>query len=105
MTREQVWRALSRASFAVVGYVTPGGQPRSSGVVYKVVGGRLYFAVVPDSWKARHIATTGTVSMTVMIRRPACQERGPRSGGWPGSFHPSDGTRPRSSKRFRRAPS
>jgi Pyridoxamine 5'-phosphate oxidase len=66
---EQVWREISKASFAVVGYVTPGGQPRSSGVLYKTVGRRLYVVVAPESWKARHIAASGHVSVTVPVRR------------------------------------
>ena len=37
VTSEQVWRAVGKASFAVLSYVTPSGEPRSSGVVYKVL--------------------------------------------------------------------
>ena len=59
LTGEQVWRALNRASFAVVSYVTSAGEPRSSGVVYATDGRRLYVAVAADSWKARHIAASG----------------------------------------------
>jgi hypothetical protein len=66
---EQVWHVLDRASFAVIGYVTPAGEPRSSGVVYKTVGKRLYTVVAPNSWKARHIASGGQVSVTVPVRR------------------------------------
>jgi hypothetical protein len=66
---EQVWREIERASFAVVGYVTPAGEARSSGVVYKAVGKRLYFAVAPESWKARHIAVSRHVSVTVPVHR------------------------------------
>src|ERR1051326_4108884 len=66
---EQVWREVEKASFAVVGYVTPAGEARSSGVVYKAVGKRLYFAVAPDSWKARHIAASKRVSVTVPVHR------------------------------------
>ena len=69
LTSEQVWRAIARASFAVVSYVTPDGDPRSSGVVYAAAGRRLYVAVAPDSWKARHIAASGRVSVTVTVRR------------------------------------
>jgi len=65
----QVWRALARASFAVVSYVTPGGEPRSSGVVYATAGKRLYVVVAADSWKARHIAASGQVAVTVPVRR------------------------------------
>jgi hypothetical protein len=69
LTSEQVWRTLARASFAVLGYVTPSGEPRSSGVVYETVGRRLYVAVAPDSWKAKHVAASGRVSVTVPVRR------------------------------------
>jgi hypothetical protein len=69
LTSEQIRRSLAKASFAVVGYVTPSGEPRSSGVVYKTVGPRLYVAVAPDSWKAKHIAASGRVSVTVPVRR------------------------------------
>jgi hypothetical protein len=69
LTTEQVWHQLAKASFAVLGYVTPAGEPRSSGVVYKTVGRRLYVAVAPDSWKARHVAVSGRVAVTVPVRR------------------------------------
>jgi len=68
-TSEQVWRAVTNASFAVLACVTPDGAPRSSGVVYKAVGDRLVIAVAPDSWKAKHIASDGQVAVTVPVRR------------------------------------
>jgi hypothetical protein len=68
-TREEIWRRMSKASFAVLSYVTPSGEPRSSGVVYTTGRGRLYVAVAPDSWKALHIPVTGQVAMTVPVRR------------------------------------
>jgi hypothetical protein len=51
LTTEQVWHQLAKASFAVLSHVTPAGEPRSSGVVYKTVGQQLYIATAPDSWK------------------------------------------------------
>ena len=69
LTTEQVWHELAKASFAVLGYVTPSGEPRSSGVVYKTVGRRLYVAVASDSWKAKHVAASGRVAVTVPVRR------------------------------------
>jgi len=69
VTSEQVWRALAKASFATLSHVTPSGEPRSSGVVYKLVGRRLYTAVAPDSWKAKHVAASGRVAVTVQVRR------------------------------------
>lgn len=69
LTSDQVWQSVISASFAVISYVTPAGQPRSSGVVYKVVGRRLIVVVASDGWKARHIAATGRVAVTVPVRR------------------------------------
>ncbi len=66
---DEVWRAIDTRSFAVLGYVTPGGEPRSSGVVYKTLDRRLYVAVAPDGWKARDIPQTGRVAVTVPVRR------------------------------------
>jgi Pyridoxamine 5'-phosphate oxidase len=69
LTTEQVWQQLAKASFAVLSHATPAGEPRSSGVVYKTVGQRLYIATAPSSWKARHIARNGRVAVTVPVRR------------------------------------
>lgn len=69
LTSEQVWRKLAGGSFAVISYATPSGAPRSSGVLYRTVGRRLYVVVAPDSWKARHIALSGKVALTVPVRR------------------------------------
>jgi hypothetical protein len=69
LTTEQVWHQVAKGSFAVLSYVTPAGEPRSSGVLYKTIGRRLYIAVAPDSWKARHVAASGRVAVTVPVRR------------------------------------
>jgi DNA-binding beta-propeller fold protein YncE len=69
LTTEQVWHQVAKGSFAVLSYVTPAGEPRSSGVLYTTVGRRLYVAVAPDSWKARHVAASGRVAVTVPVRR------------------------------------
>jgi hypothetical protein len=69
LTSDQVWRELAKASFAVVSYVTPTGEPRSAGVVYALAGHRLYVVTAVDSWKARHIASSGLVAVTVPVRR------------------------------------
>jgi len=69
LTSEHVWHELESGSFAVISFVTPAGEPRSSGVMYKALGHRLYAVVAPDSWKARHIAQNDTVALTVPVRR------------------------------------
>ncbi|TCN33399.1 pyridoxamine 5'-phosphate oxidase [Kribbella orskensis] len=66
---EQVWRQIAKRSFAVLSYVTPAGEPRSSGVVYTAARHRLYVAVAPESWKALHIPATGRVAVTIPVRR------------------------------------
>jgi hypothetical protein len=66
---EQIWNGIRRASFAIISYVTPSGEPRSSGVVYGVSSRRLYVAVAPHSWKARQIADGQQVAVTVPVRR------------------------------------
>ncbi len=37
--------------------------------MYKAIGRRLYVAVAPDSWKAKHVAANGRVAVTVPVRR------------------------------------
>ena len=69
ITSESVWRELSRHSFAVLSHVNAAGDPRSSGVVYGLIGHRMYVAVAPDSWKARMIEPGDQVSVTVPVRR------------------------------------
>lgn len=66
---EHVWREITKASFAIISHVTPAGAPRSSGVMYQVIGRRLYVAVDADGWKARHLAADPRVAVTVPVRR------------------------------------
>jgi hypothetical protein len=65
----RVWAEVGKASFAIISYVTPSGEPRSSGIVYGVHDRHLYVAVAPDSWKARQIADGQQVAVTVPVRR------------------------------------
>jgi hypothetical protein len=69
VTIEAVWKALSKASFAVISHVSTAGEPRSSGVVYRTAARRLYVAVAADGWKARQIVTGQEVAVTVPVRR------------------------------------
>jgi Pyridoxamine 5'-phosphate oxidase len=69
LTSGDIWKAIAKHSFAVLSYVTPAGQPRSSGIVYATNDRRLYVAVAPDSWKAKHVAASGRAALTVPVRR------------------------------------
>jgi hypothetical protein len=68
-TTEQVWRQVAKHTFAVISQVTPAGAPRSSGVMYKVVGTKLFVVTDPNSWKAKHLAADGHVAVTVPLHR------------------------------------
>jgi hypothetical protein len=69
LSSDEVWREIEKASFLILGYVTPCGDPRSAGVMHEVVDRKLYIVTGPDSWKARHIAADGRVAVTVPVRR------------------------------------
>lgn len=69
LTGDRVWSEMARKSFAVISYVTPAGEPRSSGVVYAIADRRMYVVSAVDSWKARHIPANGRVAVTVPVRR------------------------------------
>ena len=69
LTTNQVWREVSRQIFAVLATVAANNEPRSSGVVYTVRDHTLYICVERSSWKARHIAYSPNVSLTVTIRK------------------------------------
>ncbi len=69
LSPQTVWRALQKASFAVLGHVTPAGKPSTSGVMYAVRDRRINVGVADDGWKAQQIATGDEVSVTVLVRR------------------------------------
>lgn len=67
LNSDEVWDALEKNLFAVLGMVTERGEARTVGVVYVVRDHKLYVATDRESWKARHIAQNPHVSLTVPI--------------------------------------
>lgn len=67
LSSEEVWREIASGSFLVISYVTPSGDPRSAGVMYKAIGRTLCIMTGAASWKARHIAADGRVAVTVPV--------------------------------------
>ena len=67
ITTEQVWEAIGKQLFAVMGMVTAKNEARTAGIVYIVRHEKLYVASVRDAWKVRHVQHNPHVSMTVMI--------------------------------------
>src|SRR5690349_3116012 len=65
LTTDRIWRALEKTAFAVISFVTPEGEPRSSGVVCAAARRHLYVVTASGSWKARQISDGDPVSVTV----------------------------------------
>jgi hypothetical protein len=69
LTPEQVWEAVEKELFAVLGMVTITGEARTVGVVYVVRDRKLCIITGKDTWKARHVATNPHVSVTIPIAK------------------------------------
>jgi hypothetical protein len=69
LSPEQVWPAIEKELFAVLGMVTASGQARTVGIVYVVRDRKLFIATGQDTWKARHIAANPHVSITIPIAK------------------------------------
>ena len=69
LTSQQVWQAIEKELFAVVGMVTAGHEARTVGILYAVGDHKLYFITDRDTWKVRHIAANPHVSVTIPIAK------------------------------------
>lgn len=69
LTTDQVWQAIEKELFAVLGMVTSKGESRTVGIVYAVRGRKFYIASAADTWKVRHIAANPNVSLTIPIAK------------------------------------
>ena len=67
LTTNQVWEAVEKESFAVIGMVTANNEARTVGIVYVVRDRKLYFGSFIKMWKVRHMAANPHVSLTVAI--------------------------------------
>lgn len=69
LTTEQVWLAIEKELFAVLGMVTAKQEARTVGVVYVVAERRLYIGTGRDAWKVKHVAANPHVSVTIPIAK------------------------------------
>lgn len=69
LTAEEVWQAIEKELFAVVGMVNAASEARTAGLVYIVRDRKLYVATGRDTWKARHMAANPHVSVTIPIAK------------------------------------
>jgi hypothetical protein len=67
LTSQEVWEAIEKELFAVLGMVNAKGEARTVGIVYSVHNNKIYIATGKDTWKARHIQNNPHVSMTVIL--------------------------------------
>lgn len=65
----QVWQAIEKELFAVIGMVTARQEARTAGVVYVTQGRKLYVGTGQETWKARHIGRNPHVSITIPIAK------------------------------------
>lgn len=69
LTTDQVWQAIDKELFAVLGMVTAKGEARTVGIVYVVRDRKLYIGTDQDAWKTRHVSANPHVSMTIPIAK------------------------------------
>ncbi len=69
LSSEQVWQAVEKELFAVIGMVTARQEARTVGVVYVVQKRKLYIGTEKDAWKTRHISQNPHVSLTIPIAK------------------------------------
>ena len=68
-TTENVWRAIEKELFAILGMVTADSESRTVGIVYIVQDRKLYIGTGLNTWKVRHITANPAVSLTVPIAK------------------------------------
>lgn len=64
-----VREALAKRHYGVLATVSSGGRPHAAGVLYDLAEGSFYVSTDLASRKARNIASSGHVAMTVPVRR------------------------------------
>ncbi|WP_136708240.1 pyridoxamine 5'-phosphate oxidase family protein [Agromyces sp. H66] len=69
ITSDEVWQAIARENFMVIGMVSARGEARSAGVMHHVHDGVIWFTTNEREWKARHVAANPAVSVTVPIAK------------------------------------
>jgi hypothetical protein len=64
-----VRKIVAKRRFATLATVSAEGRAHSAGVLYAVADGALWISTYRDSRKARNVAETATVAVTVPVRR------------------------------------
>ena len=67
LASDDVWKALEKELFAVLGMVSAKGEARTVGIVYVTHDKKIYIASDKTAWKMRHVTANPNVSLTVTI--------------------------------------
>lgn len=67
LASSEVWAALEKELFGVLGMVTAKSEARTVGIVYQAIGGKVYIATGVETWKSKHVRGNPNVSLTVTI--------------------------------------
>lgn len=66
---DKMLKIIDKRSFCIVATTSEAGRSHSAGVVYQAVAGDLWFHTMRSSRKARNIATSGYVGVSLAFRR------------------------------------
>lgn len=64
-----VRRLIERRSYATLATVSEAGRPHAAGVLYELVGDTIFVNTLRHSRKARNVAHSGHVGVTIPVRR------------------------------------
>lgn len=64
-----VRRLIDRRSFATIATVSPAGFPHAANVLYELIDNDLYVNTLRSSRKAKNVAASGRVGVTIPVRR------------------------------------
>ncbi len=67
--RARVSAQIAKRSFATMATTSPAGRPHAAGVIYEAVGENLWIHTLRSSRKARNIAASGHVGITIPFRK------------------------------------
>ena len=69
LSSSEVWDAVIKERFAVLGMVTARNECRTVGIIYAVHDHKLYIGTDRDAWKTRHVQRNPHVSITIPIAK------------------------------------
>ncbi|MCO5189080.1 MAG: pyridoxamine 5'-phosphate oxidase family protein [Anaerolineae bacterium] len=69
LNSREVWDAVTKERFAVLGMVTARNECRTVGIIYAAHDHKIYIGTDRDAWKTRHVQANPHVSITIPIAK------------------------------------